>query len=101
MDTKKNNSKAIITCVRKILSTTSQASVVFIAKPVVQKQALKQVMKLVFVNLAKKNLVNLDVDVNERRVPLNQKSKLNHESISTSTWKLGNLDVNFFDWTPP
>ena len=43
----------------------------------------------------------MDVDVNERRVPLNQKSKLNHESISTSTWKLGNLDVNFFDWTPP
>ncbi len=43
----------------------------------------------------------MDVDVNERRVPLNQKSKLNHESISTSTWKLENLDVNFFDWTPP
>ena len=47
-----------------------------------------------------KNIVNLDVKVNERRVPLTQKSKLNHESISSSTWKLGNLDVKKLAWTP-
>ena len=35
------------------------------------------------------NLVNLDVNANKRRVSLNQKSKSNHKSISTSTWKLG------------
>jgi hypothetical protein len=76
----------------KILST-SQVSVAFIAKPVVHEQALNQGMKLGF-----KILVNLDVNVNERRVPLNQNSKLNHKLISTSTWKLG---CNLFDWTPP
>jgi hypothetical protein len=40
-----------------------------------------------------KSFVNLDVQVNERRIPLNQKSKLNHELIRSITWKLGNLDV--------
>jgi hypothetical protein len=33
----------------------------------------------------------LDVEVNEKRVPSNQKTRLNHESISSSTWKLGLL----------
>jgi hypothetical protein len=32
---------------------------------------------------------------------LTQKSKLNHESINSSTWKLGNLDRSFLVWTPP
>lgn len=36
-----------------------------------------------------KNLINLDFEVNKRQVPLNQKSKMNHESKSLSTWKLG------------
>jgi hypothetical protein len=53
--------------------------------------------------LGKKTFVNLDVEVNEKRVPLNQKSKLNHESISSSTWKLGTLEpwIVFFVWTRP
>ena len=41
--------------------------------------------------LGNKIFVNLDVEVNEKRVPSNQKTRLNHESISSSTWKLGLL----------
>ncbi len=46
--------------------------------------------------LGKKTFVNLDVEVNERWVSPTQKSKLNHESTSSSTWKLGNLDWFIF-----
>jgi hypothetical protein len=69
-------------------------------KVVVRTEQVKQVMKLGFVNLAKKTFVNLDVEIKEKRVPLNQKSKLNHESISSSTWKLGTLDCLFCLDTP-
>jgi hypothetical protein len=51
-------------------------------KRVVESNDVKQDMKLGFLNLAK-NLL------------LGSKSKLNHESISSSTSKLGNLDRSF------
>ena len=45
----------------------------------------------------KETFVNLDVEVNKRRVPPNQKStKLNHESTCSSIWKLG-----LFFWSGP
>ncbi len=46
----------------------------------------------------------MGVEVNERRVPLNQKSKLNHECIQLyGLSALGNLEtwMHFFNWTPP
>jgi hypothetical protein len=64
---------------------------------VVKTKRVEQVMKLAFTNLAE-ILVNLDVQVNERQVPLNQNSKLNHELIGLITWKLGS---KYFVWTPP
>jgi hypothetical protein len=42
--------------------------------------------------LGKKSVVNLDVVANERQVPPNQKSNLNHERkgyAPLETWKLG------------
>jgi hypothetical protein len=39
--------------------------------------------------VGKNTFLNLDFEVNERQFPPKQKSKLNHELTSSSTWKLG------------
>jgi hypothetical protein len=51
--------------------------------------------------LGKKSFVNLDIVVNKRQVPPNQKSKLNHARKGYAPLKVGNLDCLFLVWTRP
>jgi hypothetical protein len=51
--------------------------------------------------LGKKSFVNLDVEVNERRVPLNQISKLIHTSMGYPPFEPWKLGCKKTEWTRP